>query len=317
MYNGIGLTTARGSGTSGYVQSNKFHRERSRLQRDDFHSQDLKTIHDREKKRRGDDVSKREGNRGILEHNEKRKIEVTLIAFRDKLEDDLGEGKEEDIERKVNEERARLTRKMKEDQERQSQREEEEENNRRGFKRKNFNRGGKEEETHEVAERQRRKMANLRQAFGISREDDERREGEAFDRELQREMREEKQRKRKDEILRREKEMAKRRKEEKKEEKRRRKERKKEEKVLRNGEKAKRGLPKLREKLDAVEREIEKRGGLMALKEKLEPNAKVEAKKKREGKEENEEEKHHSKKRKEEEYSDSEDGKNEKEGGKR
>ena len=86
MYNGIGLTTARGSGTSGYVQSNKFHRERSRLQRDDFHSQDLKTIHDREKKRRGDDVSKREGNRGILEHNEKRKIEVTLIAFRDKLE---------------------------------------------------------------------------------------------------------------------------------------------------------------------------------------------------------------------------------------
>ena len=136
MYNGIGLTTARGSGTSGYVQSNKFHRERSRLQRDDFHSQDLKTIHDREKKRRGDDVSKREGNRGILEHNEKRKIEVTLIAFRDKLEDDLGEGKEEDIERKVNEERARLTRKMKEDQERQSQREEEEENNRRGFKRK-------------------------------------------------------------------------------------------------------------------------------------------------------------------------------------
>ena len=181
MYNGIGLTTARGSGTSGYVQSNKFHRERSRLHRDDFHSQDLKTIHDREKKRRGDDVSKREGNRGILEHNEKRKIEVSLVAFRDKLEEDLGEGKEEDIERKVNEERTRLTRKMKEEQERQSQREEEEENNRRGFKRKNFNRGGKEEETHEVAERQRRKMANLRQAFGISREDDERREGEAFD----------------------------------------------------------------------------------------------------------------------------------------
>ena len=34
MYNGIGLTTARGSGTSGYVQQNKFHRDASRLTRE-------------------------------------------------------------------------------------------------------------------------------------------------------------------------------------------------------------------------------------------------------------------------------------------
>ena len=32
-YNGIGLQTTRGSGTNGYVQTNKFHRSASRLQR--------------------------------------------------------------------------------------------------------------------------------------------------------------------------------------------------------------------------------------------------------------------------------------------
>jgi hypothetical protein len=33
MYNGIGIGTPRGSGTSGYVQSNKFHLRGSRLNR--------------------------------------------------------------------------------------------------------------------------------------------------------------------------------------------------------------------------------------------------------------------------------------------
>ena len=200
MYNGIGLTTARGSGTSGYVQSNKFHRQQSRLKREQF--EDLKKIHQGHKGGK-EGISKREGNADILEHNKKRKIEVRLVEFRDALEEE-GKLSENEIESKVKDERERLLRKMKQ--------EDEEHEQRRGFKR---NRDMENEEnTHEIAERQRQKMANLRTAFGISRDDDEKREGEAFDRELQQQLKEEKRRKREDEILRREKEMAKRRKEE-------------------------------------------------------------------------------------------------------
>ena len=110
MYNGIGLTTARGSGTSGYVQSNKFHRQQSRLKRHEF--EDLKKIHERGDRGDARGANKREGNREILEHNKKRKIEVELVAFRDALEEDEKNLTESEIEAKVNEERARLTRKM-------------------------------------------------------------------------------------------------------------------------------------------------------------------------------------------------------------
>ena len=183
MYNGIGLTTARGSGTSGYVQSNKFHRQQSRLKREQF--EDLKKIHQGHKGGK-EGISKREGNADILEHNKKRKIEVRLVEFRDALEEE-GKLSENEIESKVKDERERLLRKMKQ--------EDEEHEQRRGFKR---NRDMENEEnTHEIAERQRQKMANLRTAVGISRDDDEKREGEAFDRELQQQLKEEKQRKRK------------------------------------------------------------------------------------------------------------------------
>ena len=78
MYNGIGLTTARGSGTSGYVQSNKFHRQQSRLKREQF--EDLKKIHQGHKGGK-EGISKREGNADILEHNKKRKIEEPIFAL--------------------------------------------------------------------------------------------------------------------------------------------------------------------------------------------------------------------------------------------
>ena len=42
-YNGIGLQTTRGSGTNGYVQSNKFFRVQSRLERTEW--RDIKAIH--------------------------------------------------------------------------------------------------------------------------------------------------------------------------------------------------------------------------------------------------------------------------------
>ena len=79
-YNGIGLQTTRGSGTNGYVQTNKFHRSASRLERKEW--KDLKEIHG-------------EGGRGgakkpcedILEHNRKREIERKLVELEDDLEE--------------------------------------------------------------------------------------------------------------------------------------------------------------------------------------------------------------------------------------
>ena len=85
-YNGIGIGSVRGSGTNGYVQTNKFFRVQSRLQRDEW--KDLKTIH-------GDGPSAdRKPDEGILEHNRKREIEMKLVQLEDDLEEkgyDAGE----------------------------------------------------------------------------------------------------------------------------------------------------------------------------------------------------------------------------------
>ena len=99
-YNGIGLETARGSGTNGYVQGNKFHRSASRLQRQEW--KDLKTIHG------SGAQGSRKPDEAILEHNRKREIEAKLMQ----LEDDLEErgASAEEIAEKLKEARARFER---------------------------------------------------------------------------------------------------------------------------------------------------------------------------------------------------------------
>lgn len=85
MYNGIGILTPRGTGTSGYVQTNKFNLRGPPPQR-----------HDRK-----DDAgpAQRKPNEGILEHNRKREIELEVEVMRAQLEDDgLGE---DEIEEKL------------------------------------------------------------------------------------------------------------------------------------------------------------------------------------------------------------------------
>jgi serine/arginine repetitive matrix protein 2 len=75
-YNGIGLASVRGSGTSGYVQTNKFHVRASRLGPRD-------SLRDR------DDLSgagARKPNQEILEHNRKRAVEIKLLLLRESLE---------------------------------------------------------------------------------------------------------------------------------------------------------------------------------------------------------------------------------------
>jgi serine/arginine repetitive matrix protein 2 len=80
MYNGIGLQTARGSGTNGYVQSNKFLvKVRSSATRPFGGGAPPP----------GPTISGgvRKPNEDILEHDRKRRIEVKLLVLRETLEE--------------------------------------------------------------------------------------------------------------------------------------------------------------------------------------------------------------------------------------
>ena len=77
MYNGIGLLTARGSGTSGYVQTNKFNLRGGPPQ----------TAHSRQEVDRNAGPAVKQPNQDILEHNRRREIEVKLYEYEAELED--------------------------------------------------------------------------------------------------------------------------------------------------------------------------------------------------------------------------------------
>lgn len=102
MYNGIGLTTARGSGTNGYVQRNMAF-VRNRKEKVDY-----KTEADFSK---SDSLQSREPNLEILEHERKRKIELKCMELRELMEDQGYEFSA--IELKVNAFRVKLIEKDK------------------------------------------------------------------------------------------------------------------------------------------------------------------------------------------------------------
>ncbi|KAG0300032.1 RNA-splicing factor [Dissophora globulifera] len=92
-YNGIGLSTARGSGTNGYIVRNLgFLRQR----RNEFHKADPYE----------DEPTIRKPNPELVLHEQKRSIEVKCMTLQDELED---EGvPEEEVERQVSALRAKL-----------------------------------------------------------------------------------------------------------------------------------------------------------------------------------------------------------------
>jgi len=76
MSSNVGLTTPRGSGTSGYVQRNLSHlKPRDNPQP---YPKDFDTFKHRQ----------RQPDKDILEHDRKREIEVKVFELRDKLEDE-------------------------------------------------------------------------------------------------------------------------------------------------------------------------------------------------------------------------------------
>jgi len=78
MYNGIGLTTVRGSGTNGYVQRNTAFVPKGK---DDIKFKTEEDI------KRLDAQANREPNQGILDHERKRKLEVKCIELEEVLEE--------------------------------------------------------------------------------------------------------------------------------------------------------------------------------------------------------------------------------------
>ena len=76
MSSNVGLSTPRGSGTSGYVQRNLSH-----LKPRDAAAPYPRDFEDRKYRQRQPDKE-------ILEHDRKRQIEVKCLEFRDQLEDE-------------------------------------------------------------------------------------------------------------------------------------------------------------------------------------------------------------------------------------
>ena len=99
MYGGIGLASVRGSGTSGYVQTNKFFLKSSRLgPRQQL--EDLREV--------SESSLTRKANADILEHNRKRAVEMKLLVLQESLEEQgLTEG---EVELELQKQRAKLER---------------------------------------------------------------------------------------------------------------------------------------------------------------------------------------------------------------
>lgn len=214
----------RGTGTSGYVQTNKFN------------------LRGPPQQRRERDDSKGPTNRGpnaaILEHNRKREIEVQVELMRDDLEE---EGlSEEEIEEKLAAYRAKLIAKAEEEKQQQA-----------GVVAASRSKAN-DQETHQLAARKAQQMDKLKNAFGFT---EDIKEGDAFNRELQEQKkldriaereakeaariqeREERERRREKEAKRRRKDEKKRRREEEDEQRRIKKAKRREEKEKRSSRK--------------------------------------------------------------------------------
>ncbi|KFY33557.1 hypothetical protein V494_07518 [Pseudogymnoascus sp. VKM F-4513 (FW-928)] len=136
MSSNVGLTTPRGSGTSGYVQRNLAHlkpREQFKPYPSDG---DLKH-------------RQRQPDKEILEHDRKRDVEVKVFELQDKLEDEGVD--EEEIEKQTEELRKKLLGEMKKGTDKRDAK------------------GLKSHQVHELAEAKIRESDRFRNALGISK----------------------------------------------------------------------------------------------------------------------------------------------------
>ncbi|ELR08746.1 RNA-splicing factor [Pseudogymnoascus destructans] len=136
MSSNVGLTTPRGSGTSGYVQRNLAHLK----PREQFKPYPT----DGDLKHR-----QRQPDKEILEHDRKRDVEVKVFELQDKLEDEGVD--EEEIEKQTEALRQKLLGEMKKGTDRRDAK------------------GLKSHQVHELAEAKIRESDRFRNALGISK----------------------------------------------------------------------------------------------------------------------------------------------------
>ncbi|KAH0495388.1 hypothetical protein TgHK011_008945 [Trichoderma gracile] len=136
MSDNVGLSTPRGSGTSGYVQRNL-----AQVRPRDYAAPYPKDRDMRHKQRQPD--------KAILEHDRKREIEVKVFELRDQLEEE--EVEEEEIDRRCDELRKKLLAEMNS-------------KNKNNAPRRAF----KEHQVHEMADAKIKESERLRRALKIS-----------------------------------------------------------------------------------------------------------------------------------------------------
>ncbi|EME86200.1 uncharacterized protein MYCFIDRAFT_70948 [Pseudocercospora fijiensis CIRAD86] len=141
MSSNVGLSTPRGSGTSGYVQRNSAN---LRPRDQPYPSKD--TVDSARYKQRQPDKE-------ILEHDRKREIEVKVFELRDKLEDEGVD--EDDIDDQCDALRKKLEREP------------------ASRPRGGNARGLKQHQVHEIAKAKIEESERLRKAFGISKDYEE------------------------------------------------------------------------------------------------------------------------------------------------
>jgi serine/arginine repetitive matrix protein 2 len=78
MYNGIGLTTARGSGTNGFVQRNLSAVRRTKDKIDYKSEEEIARL---------DKQLNRQPNQEILQHDRKRRVELKCLEMQELMED--------------------------------------------------------------------------------------------------------------------------------------------------------------------------------------------------------------------------------------
>ncbi|KAL7784228.1 cwf21 domain-containing protein [Trichoderma afarasin] len=137
MSDNVGLSTPRGSGTSGYVQRNL-----AQVRPRDYAAPYPK---DRDSMRH----KQRQPDKAILEHDRKREIEVKVFDLRDQLEEEDVE--EEEIDRRCDELRKKLLAEMNS-------------KNKANAPRRAF----KEHQVHEMADAKIKESERLRRALKIS-----------------------------------------------------------------------------------------------------------------------------------------------------
>ncbi|KAL2137353.1 hypothetical protein VTI74DRAFT_3293 [Chaetomium olivicolor] len=156
MSDNVGLATPRGSGTSGYVQRNLAH----------MRPRDMGAPYPPRGSASDPDSLRhkpRQPDKGLLEHDRKREVEVKVFELRDKLEEEGVE--EEEIDTRCDELRKRLLAEM--------EKSNQDGDRRRGgpgpAPRRNF----KMHQVHELADAKLKESERLRQALKISKDYEE------------------------------------------------------------------------------------------------------------------------------------------------